>query len=803
MDEYGERSAFFTTNNNDGTMLGLGETAVSLALVGNFAPRKCGIATFTTDLYEKLSRYHPAIATTVYALDDAAGSLAYPDHVHPFADGDVDAYRETARAINRSGAQAVWLQHEYGIFGGDRGDMVFELVERLAAPLIVTFHTVLSEPDPKQRAILERLVARASRMMVMSQHSRDLLCRIYHAPSELVEVIEHGAPDCPFGRTAKFKETLGLSDGPVLTSFGLLGPGKGLETLIEALPAILERHPSCRYRILGETHPNLLARDGEAYRERLVELADALDVAHAIDWENRFLDTDDLLDQLEACDIYLTPYPNLQQSTSGTLSYAVALGKAVISTPYVHARELLADGIGSIVPPGDAQAIAGAVNALLDDPDALARMQRRAYDRGRTTIWPRFADASAQLVRSAVAHGKPPAGLFTPPSLDAVFAMSDRTGMLQHAVGPVPDRGHGYCLDDNARCLMLLGVAQTPSERERRALAFACSSFVQHAWNAEETAFRNFMSYDRSWSEERGSDDANGRAVWALGHVAAFGQDADLREWAKPWYDRALRAMAGIDSPRACAFSTLGAAAMLRARPGHDISIEHIERSGALLASLLAASRRPDWAWFEAVLGYDNPRLPQALIEAGAALGNREWVQSGLDSLEWIAGHQRAANGHFRPIGSDTFGKTEEHLPFDQQPLEAQAAIEAALTAYRVSGDARWIDHADAAWAWFFGENDRGVVLADMASGRCHDGINPRGINANCGAESILAFQLGYYAMVELRNAQPGRMRGQSLGSRPDLSPEHASEDFGDPSPRRPVPRRAEAIPSRMAGREG
>ncbi len=732
-----------------------------VALIGTFAPRQCGIATFTADIHRHVKRYHPEITFDVYAPDDAARPASYDASVFPFNDCDPEAYRTAAEAINRSGADAVWLQHEYGIFGGERGELVLNLIERVAAPLVVTFHTVLSEPDEKQRRIIERLIERASRIMVMSRHSRDLLTGNHGAPDGLIEIIEHGAPDRPFEGTRRFKEMLGLSTGPVLTTFGLLGPGKGLEHVIEALPLIRARHPDVLYRILGATHPNLVAREGEAYRERLGRLAQKLGVDDAIAWDNRFLENEELLDQLQACDIYLTPYCNLQQSTSGTLSYAVAMGSAVVSTPFVHARELLADGAGKLIEPGSPAAIANAVNDLLDDPDALHAMQRRAYERGRKTTWPQFAAASAALIQSASADGQPPVGLASPPDLQGVLAISDGTGVLQHGNGIVPDRRHGYCLDDNARALLLCAGPQ--KQAEARNLALTCASFLQDAWNDELGKFRNFQNYDRSWCEERGSDDSNGRALWALGIVAVDAIDPLLREWATRWYDRTLCAMEDIDSPRACAFAILGACATLRERPGHDRSRNYIEEKGAFLHRLLDRARRPDWAWFEAMLGYDNPRLPQALMEAADVLDRPQWREAALESMGWIAQHQIAASGHFRPVGSDTFGYAYEHLPFDQQPLEAQAAIEAALSAFRIDGDPKWLDHAEAAWAWFFGENDRGVVMADPTTGRCHDGINPRGINANCGAESILAFQLGYYAMVKLRTAADRQPRGSKL----------------------------------------
>ncbi|MFC0202671.1 glycosyltransferase family 4 protein [Novosphingobium soli] len=726
-----------------------------IALVGNFAPRQCGIATFTTDVFEKLREFHPEIAVDVHALDDPREPLSYEGVAGTITCDDAEDYARAARQINEAGVDAVWLQHEYGIFGGPDGEMVLHFVDRLAAPLVLTLHTVLSEPSERQRAILHHLITRSSRIMVMSRQSRDILEREYGAPAGIIEVIDHGAPDRPFGRQEEFKARLGLTGRKVLTTFGLLGPGKGLENAIRALPAIVERHPEVLYRIVGATHPKLVAHEGEVYRENLVSLARELGVADHIAWENRFLDTPELLDQLEACDIYLTPYPNLQQSTSGTLSYAVALGKAVVSTPYVHARELLAQDVGRLIEPNCSEAIAAAVNGLLDSPRDLAAMQRRAYARGRETIWPRFADATARLVTTAVAPEPAEPPLSAIPGLSAVLAMSDATGMLQHSVGVVPDRRHGYCLDDNARALMLMNVAQGLPVAERMKWSLVYAAFIQFAWNPDLRRFRNFMRFDRSWCEDEGSEDSNGRAVWALGQTFERAPDAGLSDWAMHLYDEVLGSIEPLGSPRAVAFSMLGACAVLRRDPGHAASRALVEQGGDFLMRVLGEGRRPDWAWFEAVLGYDNPRLSQALIEAGEALGRDDWTGAGLETLQWICGQQVSARGQFRPIGSESFHKPHSYLPFDQQPLEAQAAIEAAHSAFRATRGAFWLEHAKVAWRWFFGGNDRGVVLADLAAGRCRDGVTPRGANANCGAESILAFQLSHYALMELVEMEP------------------------------------------------
>ena len=783
-----------------------------IALIGGFQPRKCGIATFTTDIYQQLAAHHPEIAIDLHVVDGANDSHAYPQARSVIRPGDKADYCATARAINEDAVDAVWLQHEYGIFGGESGDMVLDLVDRIAAPLIVTLHTVLGEPSDKQRAILERLIERARRVMVMSQHAAGLLRRLYHVGADRISVIDHGAPDRPFGRGEQFRESAGLTGRKVLMTFGLLNPGKGLEIVISAMPAVVARHPDVVYRIVGATHPNLVAREGEAYRERLIAQAEELGVAGNIMWENRFLDVSELLDQLEACDIFLTPYPNLQQSTSGTLSYAIALGKAVISTPYVHACELLADGVGMLVETRSAQAIAAAANALLDDPAALLAMQRRAYARGRQTIWARFADASAALIGSVIPDSRAAqrssaqGGLAMPllgnPGFSGFLAMCDGTGMFQHSIGIVPDRRHGYCLDDNVRALMLMGVADAMPQAERSRLGIVFASFVQHAWNPDLGRFRNFMAFDRSWCEDVGSDDSNGRTLWALGHAAIHAPEPGLRAWALDWFNRTAPALAQMESPRAVAFTMLGAVEVLRAHPDHAEALGIVERGGRLLHALLATARRPDWAWFEAVLAYDNPRLSQALIAAARITGRSDWRAAGLDSLAFIAAQQRSSTGNFRAIGSESFHKQYESLPFDQQPLEAWAAIDAVAVAWQETADPLWLDHAEAAYRWYFGANDRGVVLGDVASGRCRDGINPQGVNENCGAESILAMQLAHYAMQRL--AQGPRTCGRNPTGEPKLAGRSWNpEAVAAPGQRRdaaPVPRRdAAPVPRRDA----
>jgi len=728
-----------------------------IALLGNFLPRRCGIPTFTADVHAALGSRFADIAVDVYAMDDAGAPYDYPRAVTAsIAQDDPVAYRQAAQAIKASGADLLWVQHEYGIFGGPAGDLLLGLLDAIDLPVVVTLHTVLAEPTPDQRRVMNALVRRSARLFVMAERALDLLTAVYGADPSRIRMIPHGVPDRAPADSAAAKARLGFAGRHVLLTFGLLSPGKGIETMIAAMPAIVARHPEALYVVLGATHPNLLAREGEAYRESLVAQAEALGVAGHIRWLDVFLETDQLLDYLAATDIYVTPYLGAQQMTSGTLAYAVGAGLAIVSTPYVHAKELLAGGHGRLVGFGDSAGFAAAIYRLLDDDDERTRMRRANRALGRTMLWPRLVEAAVEEMRGALADAPrrvAPAAMIAPAraSFAAVARLSDDTGMIQHSSHGVPDRGHGYCVDDNARALILMQQATDLSDALYRRWTPVYAAFVQHAWNPDADRFRNFMGFDRRWLEDAGSEDSSARALWSLAVTARDGRGADLREWAAASFDRAAPHALDFSSPRALAFAMLAGIAMAEAQPGHGVALELVETGGQVLASGLAAHRRPGWCWPEPWLAYDNARLPEALIRAGGALDRREWAASGIAALDWLMERQRAPEGHFRPVGTHGFGRRyAEPSQYDQQPLEAWATIDACAAAFAATGARRWREAAFHAYRWFEGGNDGGVALADAASGECHDGLGPHGPNLNRGAESVLAFQLANRAIRAL-----------------------------------------------------
>ena len=719
-----------------------------IALVGGFTPRRCGIATFTADVYASLIAASPHIAVDVYAMAPASDHTIFDSPVRArITENDPASFVAAAQIICASGADMVWLQHEFGLYGGAAGDMILELVDRIAVPLVITLHTVLAEPDLAQRRVMSRLIARATKLVVMSQHSAALLTSVYGVDKDQIVLIAHGVPDRPFGRSTQFKHKLEFGNRPVLMTFGLLSPGKGIEAVIAALPAIITDHPEALYCIIGATHPNLIAREGEAYRERLHALATSLGVEDHIHWLDAFIETGELLDLIEAADIYITPYLGAAQTTSGTLSYAVALGKAVVSTPYVHAVELLADDHGVLVPFNDSAAIAREIGALLDAPERLLALQRRAYARGRSMVWTEFAEQSLAVINAVKVQDVivPPVGAI---GLEGLLRICDDTGILQHSIHAVPDRAHGYCVDDNARALMLVNRLGDDAEPHRSRLAPVFAGFVQSAWNDQAREFRNFMGFGRNWLEDVGSEDSCGRTIWALGATAREGRTAAIQRWACGLFDQTVQSAQGFRSPRAAAFAMLGADYRLATRPDHEMAHKILDDGATWLLSLLNNVRKADWVWFETLLAYDNCRLPEALIRAGLRLGRNDAAKAGFETLNWITALQTSPAGHFRPVGSDSFGHERmDPRPFDQQPVEAWAAIDACAAAFDASGDGKWIKHAGAAYRWFGGANDRGFAVGDPATGTCCDGINPHGLNLNEGAESVLSYQLATIAI--------------------------------------------------------
>jgi glycosyltransferase involved in cell wall biosynthesis len=749
-----------------------------LAFIGNSLPRRCGIATFTTDLQQAISRSRADAVTAIVAMTDHAHAYDYPPAVRlQINDANLEEYARAADFLNSERFDLVCLQHEFGIFGGEAGNHIMALLSRLNMPIVTTLHTILCDPKPVQREVLNAIVDASSKLIVMAEKGRQLLRSVYDVPADKIEVIPHGIPDAAFVEPDAAKGRLGFRHKTVILTFGLLSPNKGIEVMIDAMPSILERRPDAVYVVLGATHPNLVRHEGEAYRERLLARVRALGVEEHVVFLNQFVDQAILLDFISSCDIYVTPYLNEAQMTSGTLAYSFGLGKAVVSTPYWHARELLADGRGVLVPFGDAQTIGAEVAGLLTDDARRQSMRKRAYSSSRSMTWERIAeryfgvfeevlgeDALELMTRpvefAELPHSPPPPQM----QLGHFLSMCDDTGLLQHAVHSVPDRAHGYCVDDNARALLVACALNTLGEEGvPETLTTRLAAFVQHAWNPDNGRFRNFMSFDRRWLEDIGSEDSHGRTLWALGECARSDANPSRRRWAVSLFKDALPAVEHFHSPRAWAFTLLGLNAYCEAVPedsrAHELQHTFADRLMAMLSSVETL----DWVWFEDGLAYDNARLPQALIDTGMAAGVPAYIAAGLRSLRWLMRLQTSRTGIFRPVGSESFGD-KRTLPraFDQQPLEATATISACLTAWRADGNPKWKADAARAFAWFLGSNDLSASLIDPETGSCLDGLHPDRANENRGGESAVSYLL---SLAEIRQLD------RKMGARAEPAP--------------------------------
>jgi glycosyltransferase involved in cell wall biosynthesis len=750
------------------------------AFIGNSLPRRCGIATFTTDLQQAIAASRPHSESAIVAMTDTGRHYDYPPVVlRQIDDQNPDDYARAAAFLNAGRFEVVSLQHEFGIFGGESGSYILPLLSSLAMPIVTTLHTVLAEPSPTQHRVLSRIAAVSAAVIVMAEKGRELLQSEYGVPADKIKVIPHGIPDCAFVEPDSVKARRGFDGRSVILTFGLLSPDKGIEVMIDAMPAIVQRRADAVYVVLGATHPNLVRNEGEAYRERLQARVRQLGIEDHVVFLDQFVDQETLIDFISMCDVYVSPYLKVAQMTSGTLAYSFGMGKAVVSTPYWHAQDLLADGRGVLVPFGDADAIGREIADLLTDDARRRAMRQHAYSHSRGMTWARVAERYVEVFDEArgrrllkpVTRQNESAAIIetpTPPpmQLSHFLSMCDDTGLLQHAVYSVPDRSHGYCIDDNARALLVACVLNMPGEqRLSEVLTGRFAAFVQHAWNADAGRFRNFMSFDRRWLEDIGSEDSHGRALWALGECARCDASASRRRWAAALFAKAAPIVETFRSPRAWAFTILGLEACSAAVAQESHNVELLHRLAGRLMSMLSAVETADWVWFEDELAYDNARLPQALIVAGVSTGTPAYVAAGLRALRWLMTLQTTATGLFRPIGSASFGeKRRQPRPFDQQPLEAAAAISACLAAWRADGDPKLKSDALRAFAWFLGNNDLSAPLIDLETGSCCDGLHPGRTNENRGGESVVSYLLGLAEIRQLAHAdsqdiEPVRIR--------------------------------------------
>ncbi len=755
-----------------------------LGFIGDYLPRKCGIATFTSDLRNAVADQYKSVDCVVVPVNDIAEGYEYPPEVRfEFFQQDLDSYRRAADFLNFNNVDVACLQHEFGIYGGQAGRNVLALLNDLQMPIVTTLHTVLATPSADQRKAMRDLAELSSRLVVMSERGRAFLLDVYGVPEEKIDVIAHGIPDMPFVDPNSVKEQFGVEGKHVVLTFGLLSPNKGIEYALRALPEVVREFPKLVYIVLGATHPNLVREQGETYRLGLERLANDLGITKNVVFYNRFVERQELIEFIAAADIYLTPYLEPTQITSGTLSYAFGCGKPVVSTPYWHAEDLLADGRGVLVPFRDSAAIAKALCDLLRNEPARQVMARRAYGLGREMIWSHVAHLylnSYQRARKMrITRPAKPLAIHTLDErpwelpkwrLEHLVRMTDSTGILQHAKFTLPNFSEGYCTDDNARALLfamhLEDLGLDTADTNRATTRYA--AFLDAAFDRQLLRCRNFLSFDRRWIHEDGlgSDDCLGRTLQALGACIGRSKQRGLQAWAMQMFHQLLPNSVELTSPRAWASTLLGINEYLRRLSGDRLVGQVQTTLTKKIIDLYERTATDDWPWFEEGLSYDNALLPHALI-----LGARWNVDSrseeiGLRSLRWLVSTQHAHRGHFRPIGSNGFYRRGgDRADFDQQPIEAYATVAACIEAFRFTEDATWQAEARLAFEWFLGRNDLGLEVYDPGTGGCHDGLHADRVNENQGAESTLAFLLSLAEFYQLESSQAVFRRANEVAS--------------------------------------
>ncbi|MHC4640324.1 MAG: glycosyltransferase family 4 protein [Planctomycetota bacterium] len=732
-----------------------------VAFISSSPPRKCGIATFTSDLIKNTITAAKGQFESLVVAMRSDNDLKYNDPVKFEIRQDVKSdYICAADYINFSHVDLVSVQHEFGLFGGESGSYLSLLLNRLKTPIITTLHTILDDPDPAIHKSLVDVCNASYKVITMNERGLDMLDEIYGISGKKVKLIAHGIPDLPFVDSSYYKHKFGMEGRKTILTFGLLSRNKGIEVMLKAMPKIIEAEPSIVYIILGMTHPSVLKHEGESYRFSLKRMVKELGLQEHVIFHNRFVNDEELHNFLCAADIYVTPYLNQEQLTSGTLSFAVGTGKAVVSTPYWAAMELLSDGRGKLVRFGDWPQISDAIIEILKKESLYYSLRRRAYDYGRSRTWPKIGQVywklfSAKRVPVHITAKKPLSAAETissievpEPSLDYLKKLTDSTGLFQHAKLTIPNRDHGYATDDNARAVIAMAdyYSQYP-EAEALKLFDVYLSFILHSQNSDGTV-KNFMNYDRSWRKNEPANDALGRVLWAFGTVMAKPPSSSYLSIIKDSFDKSVQHVRR-QYPRGMAYSILGMSDYLKQFPGASDIKRQLEIAADGLVMQYEESSVPDWQWFEDILTYDNAVLPHALFVASLIFGNKKYLNVAEKTCEFLL--DNTFNGEqFSFIGCKGWyehGKTK--AVFDQQPIEAVSTVMMLRAAYDATQNDRFLTLQRKAFDWYLGANDLYIPLYNFRNKGCYDGLTQDGVNLNQGAESMLSFLLSLLSVVE------------------------------------------------------
>jgi glycosyltransferase involved in cell wall biosynthesis len=735
---------------------------MKLAFIGTYPPRECGIGTFTKNLFtamlDKSNEAKLRREGFVVAMNDNDLTYEYPEEVKlTIRQQHQEDYLKAAEFINLSGSDMCILEHEFGIFGGESGVYILPMLHRLDVPLIVTLHTILKTPSYNEKAILIEICKMALKIVVMSHKAIEFLINVYQIPEEKIVLIEHGVPDIHFSQE-KSKKEFKLEHRKVLLTFGFVGRNKGIETVIRALPEVIANHPEVIYIILGKTHPHALRHSGEEYRIFLMRLVKTLQLEKHVVFLNEFINEQDLFKYLYASDIYITPYLNEAQITSGTLSYAVGVGAAVISTPYWHAAELLSEGRGRLFDFNDSDSLAIILKHLLDHPADLDEMKRKAYDFGRKITWPKtgekYIKVAKKLLKSeriTIEKKDTELDLLILPlfSLTHINRLTDDTGIIQHAKFGIPNLKEGYCLDDNSRALLMVLMAYRQMKDERALeLSPIYLSYIHYMQNPDGT-FRNFLSFSRNFLDEKGSEDSFGRTIWALGYLLRNAPNDAYYQTGKSVFFNAAPNFEKLQSIRSIANTMIGISLYLKSNLSDDIMTERLRNLAGILQNHYMQNKTADWQWYEQLLAYDNGILPLAMLHSAEILNDDQITETAIDTMNFLTSHTLKDN-YLSIIGNEKWYKKEgERSVYAQQPIDAMAMVLMYHQAYHLTRDKAYLNKLYTSFLWFLGENDLRMSLYDFETKGCCDGFEAYGVNRNQGAESSLAYLISHLTVLQ------------------------------------------------------
>lgn len=734
---------------------------MKIVYIGTYPPRECGIGTFTKNLCKSMvsiyATKHGLIDGIVVAMDDHEQTYNYPKEVKlTIRQEHQRDYLKASDFINLSGADLCVLEHEFGIFGGQNGVYILSLLHRLEIPLIVTLHTIVKTPTYNEKMVLQEICKMANKIVVMSHKAIEFLIEIYNVQKEKIVFIEHGVPDLKFDHEQSKKE-FKLENKKVILTFGFISRNKGIETVIKALPNVVEKYPDILYIVMGKTHPNVIRHQGEEYRNYLQQLVKSLNLEKHVLFLNKFTNQKELFKYLSASDIYVTPYLNEAQITSGTLSYAIGVGSAIISTPYWHAEELLADGRGRLFNFNDSEELSTILMELFDKPELLKKLKKRAFEYGKKITWPKTGEKYIDLT-NRILDSKPEVFVKKETALDPLILprfslvhikrLTDNTGIIQHAKFVVPNLKEGYCLDDNARALIMVLQAY---RQKKDSLAFELIpiylSYIHYMQNQDGT-FRNFLSFDRRFLDEVGSEDSFGRAIWSLGYLLEHAPNDSYYQMGRLIYFDALPNFEKLQTLRGIANTMIGISYYLKSNPSDDSVTKILQNLAYKLIKKYEENSTKNWRWFEPLLTYDNGILPLALLYSAEILNENKITEIALESMEFLT-ETTLKDGYLSIIGNEKwYSKKSERSMFAQQPLDALAMVLMYYQAFNLTKDKEYLNKLYISFMWFLGENDLRMTLFDYETKGCCDGLEQYGVNRNQGAESSLAYLISHLTVL-------------------------------------------------------